>query len=60
MEAHIGIKKHESALLTQLCIDKVRFNAFLHSIRVPDIQGLECDYQEGDMTMEHVLLKCPQ
>ena len=60
MEAYIDIKKHESALLTQLRIGKVGFNAFLHSMRVPDIQGPECDYQEEDMTVEHVLLKCPQ
>ena len=60
MEAHIGMKKHESALLTQLRTGKVGFNAFLHSMRVPDIQGPECDCQEGDMTVEHVLLKCPQ
>jgi len=60
MEAHTGMKKHESALLTQLRTGKVGFNAFLHSMRVPDIQGPECDCQEGDMTVEHVLLKCPQ
>jgi hypothetical protein len=60
MEAHTGMKKHESALLTQLRTGKVGFNAFLHLMRVPDIQGPECDCQEGDMTVEHVLLKCPQ
>ena len=59
MKAHIGIKKHESALLTQLRTGKVGFNAFLHLMRVPDIQGPECDYQEGDIIVEHVLLKCP-
>ena len=54
------MKKHESALLTQLRTGKVGFNAFLHSMRVPDVRGPECDCQEGDMTVEHVLLKCPQ
>jgi hypothetical protein len=60
MEAHTGMKKHESAMLTQLRTGKVGFNAFLHLMRVPDIQGPECDCQEGDMIVEHVLLKCPQ
>jgi hypothetical protein len=59
MEAHTGMKKHESALLTQLHIGKVGFNAFLYLIKVPDIQGPEYDCQEGDMIVEHVLLKCP-
>ena len=44
MEAYIDIKKHESALLTQLRTGKVGFNAFFYSIKVPDIQGPECDY----------------
>jgi hypothetical protein len=35
MEAHIGMKKHESALLTQLRTGKVGFNAFLHSMEGP-------------------------
>jgi hypothetical protein len=59
MKAYINIKKHKSVLLTQLHIDKVGFNAFLYLIRVLDIQGLEYDYQEGDIIVEHVLLKCP-
>jgi hypothetical protein len=59
MEAYIDIKKHKSILLTQLYISKVGFNTFLHSIRVLDIQGPECDYQEGDIIVEYVLLKCP-
>ena len=29
-------------------------------MRVPDVQGPECDYQEGDIIVEHILLKCPQ
>jgi hypothetical protein len=37
IEAHIGIKKHKSALLTQLYIGKVRFNVFLYLMRVLDI-----------------------
>jgi hypothetical protein len=44
MKTHTDIKKYESALLTQLRIGKVGFNAFLHSRRVSDIQGLEYDY----------------
>lgn len=60
MKAHIGMKKHESALLTQLRTGKIGFNAFLHSMRVPDVRSPECECQEGDMTVEHVLLKCPQ
>jgi hypothetical protein len=59
MEAYIDIKKYESVLLTQLYIGKVGFNTFLYLIRVLDIQGLEYNYQEGDIIVEHVLLKCP-
>ena len=58
MITHIGLKKHESALLTQLRTGKIGFNAFLHKMRVPEVISPDCECSEGAMTVEHVLMKC--
>ena len=61
METHIGLKKHESTLLIQLRTDKIDFNVFLYEMKVLDILSPNCDCsREENMTVEHVLLKCPK
>ncbi len=61
IEAHMGLKKHESALLTQLRTGKIGFNAFLYEMKVPNILSPNCDCpREESMTVEHILLNCPK
>jgi hypothetical protein len=60
MDAHNGLKKHESALLTQLRTGKIGFNAFLYEMRVLDVLSPNCDCANEAMIVEHVLLKCPR
>jgi hypothetical protein len=51
-------KKPESTLLTQLRTGKIGFKHFLSERRVPGVESPACDCIQGDMTVEHVLLKC--
>ena len=61
METYIKLKKHESTLLTQFRTSKIDFNVFLYEMKVPDILNSNCDCSRGgNMTVEHVLLKCPK
>jgi hypothetical protein len=60
MEAHKGLKKLESSLLTQLRTEKIGFNAFLYEMRVQEVLSPNCECASESMTVEHVLLKCPR
>lgn len=60
MTPHRGLKKHESSLLTQLRTGKIGFNHFLYERKVPGIESPRCECTQDDMTVEHVLLECPQ
>ena len=53
-----GIKKWESALLTQLCMGKIGSRKFLYEMRVAGIKDSAYICKEGEMTGEHVLLHC--
>jgi hypothetical protein len=57
-ESHWRLKKPESALLTQLRTGETGFNHFLYKRRVLGVESSACDCAQGDMTVEHVLLKC--
>ena len=53
---HAGRTKAESAILTQLRIGKIGFNAFLYERRVPGVWSRRCTCEQGAMTVRHVLL----
>ena len=59
METYIRLKKYKNVLLIQLRTDKIDFNVFLYEIKFPNILSSNCNcLREGNMTIEHVLLKC--
>ena len=59
MKTYIRLKKHKNTLLTQLRTNKIDFNVFLYEMKVLDILSPNCDcLRGGNMTVEHVLLKC--
>ena len=59
MKTYIELKKHENILLTQFRTNKIDFNVFLYEIKIPDILNPNCNcLRGGNMTVEHVLLKC--
>jgi hypothetical protein len=57
---HAGRAKAHSALLTQLRTGKIGFNEFLFKRKVPGIQSKKCACDQGEMSVRHILLSCPQ
>jgi hypothetical protein len=56
---HSGREKAYSAVLTQLRTGKIGFNAFLHERKVPTVLSPRCPCGTGVMTVQHILLACP-
>jgi hypothetical protein len=57
---HQGLRKAESAVLTQLRTGKIGFNSFLYARKVPGIASPDCECNGGPMTVRHVVLECPK
>ena len=54
------MSRAQSSLVIQLRTGKIGFRAFLHKMRVPDVDDPLCkNCEEGEeMTVEHVLMRC--
>ena len=55
---HAGLRKTESAILTQLRTGKIDFNKFLFDPGVPTVLKPQCACEQSTMTVFHVLLSC--
>ncbi len=53
---HKNHAKSHSALLMQLCTEKIDFNQFLHERRVLDIATTTCECNRDQMSIKHILL----
>jgi ribonuclease HI len=58
LRLHEGLTKRESALLVQLRTEKIGFNDFLFTRRVPDVTSPRCDCGARRQTVAHILLHC--
>jgi len=58
LRLHKNRAKSHSALLTQLRIEKIDFNQFLHERRVLDVATTTCKCDRDRMSIKHVLLTC--
>lgn len=58
LQLHEGLTKRESALLVQLRTEKIGFNDFLFTRRVPGITSPRCDCGARRQTVAHILLQC--
>jgi hypothetical protein len=58
LHLHKGLRKAESSLATQLCTEKIGFNAFLARQRVPNVTpNCYCGYP--NQSVKHIMLFCP-
>jgi Reverse transcriptase (RNA-dependent DNA polymerase)/Endonuclease-reverse transcriptase len=60
LKRHIGLKKHESSLLTQIRTGKVGLRAFLFQRRVPNVATPLCRCGNGEETPAHIAVFCPE
>jgi hypothetical protein len=58
LRRHKGLRKHESATLTQIRTGKIGFRAFLSERRVPGIATPLCPYGTGPETPEYIIIHC--
>jgi hypothetical protein len=59
-QIHSGLKKHQSAIVVQLRTGKIGFRAFLHKMKVPEIDNPLCQICKELESVQHVLLRCPR
>ena len=60
LKRHMGLKKHESSLLTQIRTGKVGLRAFLFQRRVPNVATPLCRCGNGEETPAHIAVFCPE
>jgi hypothetical protein len=59
LRRHKGLRKHESATLTQIRTGKIGLRGFLAERRVPSIVTPLYPYGIGPETPEHIIIHCP-
>src|SRR5580700_2050205 len=60
LKLHQGRRKRQSALLIQMCTEKVGLRDYLWRRRVPEFDNPICECREGRQTVAHILTQCRQ
>jgi hypothetical protein len=59
-EIHVGLRKAESSILTQIRTGRIGLAAFLNRARVPDFPSPMCRCGQAEETASHVIAHCPR
>jgi len=59
-EIHVGLRKAESSILTQIRTGRIGLAAFLNKARVPDFPSPKCQCGQAEETASHIIAYCPR
>jgi hypothetical protein len=58
LKLHDQLKKIESFLTIQICIEKINFASFLHRRKILDVKSIFCRCDWSNQTIKHVIMFC--
>lgn len=59
-EIHVGLKKAESSMLTQIRTGRIGLACFLNKARVPEFPSPMCQCGQAEETASHIIAFCPR